>query len=121
MLIGRAMSMMTVTVGVLCGVRLTMAKGSGGFTHTTERHGHAPWVWGGYAMSHRFLPHLGGAHRGGFHHCQMRAGIRRCAFMVLGCRAIGKTACGKGIMDNIECIYVAGMGDGAMNDSEARA
>ena len=46
MLIGRAMSMMTVTVGVLCGVRLTMAKGSGGFTHTTERHGHAPWVWG---------------------------------------------------------------------------
>ena len=42
--------------------------------------------------------------------------------MVLGCRAIGiKTACGKGIMDNIECIYVAGMGDGAMNDSEARA
>jgi len=47
MLIGRAMSMMTVTVGVLCGVRLTMAKGSGGFTHTTEWHGHAPWVWGG--------------------------------------------------------------------------
>ena len=41
--------------------------------------------------------------------------------MVLGCHAIGKTACGKGIMDNIECIYVAGMGDGAMNDSEARA
>ena len=41
--------------------------------------------------------------------------------MVLGCCAIGRTACGKGIMDNIECIYVAGMGDGAMNDSEARA
>ena len=40
---------------------------------------------------------------------------------VLGGRAIGRTACGKGIMDNIECIYVAGMGDGAMNDSEARA
>ena len=104
MLIGRAMSVMTVIVGVLCGVRLTMAKGSGGFTHTTERHGHAPWVWGDYAMSLRFLPHLGGAHRGGFHHGQMRAGIRRCGFMVLGCRAIGKTACGKGIMDNIECI-----------------
>ena len=106
MLIGHAMSMMTVTVGVLCGVRLTMAKGSGGFTHTTERHGHAPWVWGGYAMSHRFLPHLRGAHRGGFHHCQTRARIRSCGFMVLGCRAVANGAWEEDkLMDNIEYNY----------------